>query len=455
LKFIPRPWQIPIIKHVAMNRRSNIWADMGSGKTSAVLSALEILQMAGSNFFPILIIAPLRVARDVWPDEVKQWDHLKHFKVAVIHGNMIDRRRAIHSKADIYTINYENVPWLVEEWGEKWPYLTIIADESTRLKGFRLRVGTKRAAALAQIARKTQRWVNLTGTPSPNGLKDLWGQNWFVDFGERLGRTWTAFKTRWFDFDQYSMETKPKPFAQDQIQKAMQDITLTIQLKDYIDLKEPVDVPVPVKLVTADRKKYRQLEKEMFVALSADIELTAVSAAARSTKCLQFCAGAAYYEGNLWAEIHNLKLDALESIVEETAGANLLVSYWWQHDLTRLKKRFPHARELETKQDEDDWNAGKISMLLCHPKSAGHGLNLQHGGHRVVFFSDWWDFEVHSQIIQRIGPARQMQSGYDRPVYLYQIYVENTVDELVVERHKSKASVQELLMAAMKKGRSE
>ncbi len=448
-----------MIPFLLKNRRCNLWADMGSGKTSAVTTVLQILDMCGSNFFPALVIAPKRVARDVWPTETVKWDHTKHMNVVPILGAEKDRRRAIHTKAEIYTINYENIEWLVEEWGDKWPYLTVIADESTKLKGFRLKSGTRRAAALAQIARKTQRWINLTGTPSPNGLKDLWGQAWFLDFGHRLGRTWTDFKERWFRFDQYTMETKPMDFAQEQIQKALEDITLTIQMKDYVDLKEPIVRTVWVDLPAKNRAEYKKLEKELFVELAENVELIALTGAAKTTKCLQFCSGAAYYgedpKNRKVAHIHDEKLDALEEIVEETAGANLLVSYWWRHDLERIKKRFPHARQLLTKQDEDDWNAGKISMLLAHPQSAGHGLNLQWGGHHIVFFSDFWNLEYRQQIIERLGPVRQLQAGFDRPVYIYQIAARKTVDELVIARHESKAEIQDLLMSAMKKHKME
>lgn len=450
MKFEARPWQKPMMAHIAKSKRANLWADMGSGKTGAVLSTLELLQMCSSKFFPVLVLAPLRVARDVWPAELKKWDHLKGLKMSVITGSLGDRTHALHRKADIYTINYENIPWLVEECGDRWPFLTVIADESTRLKSFRLRSGAKRAAALAQIARKTQRWLNLTGTPAPNGLKDLWGQNWFVDQGERLGHTWTAFKERWFDYDQYTQTLEPKKHAEAQIYEALRDNTLSIQMKDWVDLKEPIKSPVYVDLPAIQMRQYKQLEKDMFVALAKDIELTALSAAAKSTKCLQFCAGAAYHDGDRWAEIHSAKLDALDSIAEETAGANLLVSYWWKHDLERIRKRFPKARQLKTKQDEDDWNNGKIEMLLAHPQSAGHGLNLQYGGHHIVFFSDWWNLELRQQIIERIGPVRQMQAGFNRPVYIYEILARNTIDELVAERHQGKAAIQELLMQAMK-----
>lgn len=440
-----------MIGHIIDHRRCNVWADMGSGKTVSVLTVLEILQMAGSNFFPVLVLAPLRVARDVWPAEGRKWDHLNGIRIAPIIGKPEDRRRALHSRADVCTMNYENIEWLIKECGDNWPFRMVIADESTKLKGFRLKAGTVRSAALASIVRKTHRWVNLTGTPAPNGLKDLWGQAWFLDQGKRLGTSWTAFKERWFNYDQYTQELSPKDFAQAQIQTALNDITLTIQMSDYLDIAKPIAHPVYVDLPKDRMQEYRKLEKEMFVQLENDIELTALTAAAKTTKCLQFAAGAVYHDGRNWTEVHKEKLDALDDIVEETAGANLLIAYWWQHDAARIMKRFPHARQLKTKKDEDDWNAGKIGMLLAHPQSAGHGLNLQHGGHHIVFFSDWWNLEARLQIIERLGPLRQFQSGYNRPVYLHQIMVRGTLDEDVLDRHTGKADVQTLLMNAMKR----
>jgi hypothetical protein len=456
LIYTPRPWQHPMIAHLVDRLKVNIWADMGSGKSSSVLTALNILHVCGYDVFPVLILAPLRVARDVWPAEAQRWDHTRGLSVVCLAGGTeTDRRRALYRKADIFTMNYENIEWLIAQCGEKWPFKTVVCDESTRLKGFRLRTGTKRAAALASIARRTPRWINLTGTPASNGLKDLWGQNWFLDFGERLGRTWTDFKNRWFDYDPYTMSITAKPHAQNEIQDRLRDITLTIRMKDWVDLREPIKNTIRVHLDAATMRQYRQLEREMFTKLKSDVELTAITAAARTTKCLQFAAGAAYHEGDKWTDIHDVKLNALESIIEETAGANLLVAYWWQHDAIRICKKFKHARVLRSTKDFDDWNAGKIPLGLVHPQSAGHGLNLQHGGHHIAFFSDWWNLEARLQVIERIGPTRQMQSGYDRPVYIHQIVVAGTVDEDVVERHETKADVQNLLMAAMRHRRTD
>lgn len=424
---------------------------MGSGKSSSTLTAFDILLMAGSNFFPALVIAPLRVARDVWPDERNKWDHLEGLRIAAIVGTPEERRRALARNVPIYTINYENIPWLVEHLNGTWPFKTVVADESTRLKGHRLNKGTHRAKKLAQVARKTGRWINLTGTPAPNGLKDLWGQNWFVDFGQRLLETYTKFKETWFYPDPYTGELIPQPYAQEQIQKKLADITLRIDMKDWVDLKDPIQHIIEVELPKDRQKEYRKLEKEMFVTLQNKIDLTATSAAAVSTKCLQFAAGAVYHDEEKWTQVHDIKLDALEDIIEETAGSNLLVSYWWKHDAARILKKFPKARLLRSKQDLLDWNTGKISLGLLHPRSGGHGLNLQTGGHHLVYFSTWWDLEAYDQILGRIGPMRQLQSGYDRPVYVHHIIVKNTLDEDVHERLESKRSVQETLMNAMRR----
>lgn len=451
MKFEPRPWQKPMMSHILDLRRCNLWSPMGSGKTSAVSTALDVLRFTSSNFFPILVLAPLRVARGVWPAEIRNFDHLKYLRVSPIVGDAEERLRALKVGADVYTMNYENLPWLVDK---AFPFRTVIADESTRLKNFRLRQGGIRAAALAQVARKTDRWVNLTGTPSPNGLKDLWGQQWFVDFGQRLGNSWTAFKERWFDYDQYTMELSPKSFAESQIIGALKDCTLSIEMKDYIDIKDPIVSNVYVELPDKCKKQYKELERAMYVRLAEQVELTALNAAALTTKCLQFAAGAVYHtEDKQYAIVHDQKLDALESIVEETGGANLMVFYWWKHDLERIKKRFKWAREIRTNQDEKDWNEGRIHLGLAHPMSAGHGLNLQHGGNRIVWFSKWWSLETYAQANERLGPLRQMQSGYNRSVFHYHITVRGTVDELVDERLQSKAAVQDILIRAMKGGK--
>lgn len=449
--FKPREYQSLIIQAITTIPRVNILASMGCGKTISCLSAIHQMYLEG----PVLVLAPLRVAVSTWPDEVAKWDHLADLKIVAIAGNARQRKEALTQDADVYTINYENLPWLVETLGGEWPFVMVIADESTRLKSFRLRGGSKRAGALAKVAHaKTKRFVNLTGTPAPNGLIDLWGQCWFIDKGQRLGRTFNAFTSRWFNQIKLGnfFKLTPFPHAQKEIQTAISGITLSIDARDWFDIKEPIPVPVPVKLPPKAMKLYRQMERDMFFELEG-VEVEAFNAASKTIKCLQMASGAVYGEdGKTWEAIHDEKIKALESIIEESGGAPVLVAYHWKHDRDRIRAAFPSAKVLSADpQILRDWNAGKIPILLAHPASCGHGLNLQHGGNILVFFSFWWDLEQHQQIIERIGPTRQAQSGYDRPVFIYYITAENTVDALCVERLTTKASVQDVLFKAMKR----
>lgn len=455
MRFIPHPYQRAIISRIVQQPRTGVWAGMGMGKTTACLTAISYLQLVEPE--PVLVLAPLRVAQSTWPDEVRKWDHLGHLRVEAIVGSAKQRLQALRRVADVYTMNYDNLPWLLETLGDRWPFTTVIADESTRLKSFRLGQGGKRARVLGKVAfSKVRRFVELTGTPAPNGLVDLWGQAWFLDRGERLGRTFGAFVDRWFHKepmpDGFSI-IKPRAYADEQIQAALSDICFSLNARDYFDLKDPIRNVVGVKLPASVRKDYETLEQEMWVELAGGEQIEAVTAAARTIKCLQFAAGALYIGGEDYVVAHDAKLDALESIVEEAAGAPVLVAYHFKSDLERLRKRFRFARVLDKDpQTIRDWNAGKIRMLLAHPASAGHGLNLQDGGNILVFFTPWWNLEEHEQIIERIGPTRQAQAGHDRPVYVHYIVAENTVDELVLQRLRSKRSVQDILLEAMKHG---
>ncbi len=456
--FIPRPYQDLIITHSHDIPRSNVWAGMGMGKTVATLTALEDLFMAGSETQPALVLAPLRVARSTWPDEADKWDHLRNIEMQPIVGSAKERLAALtNSNASVYTINYDNLVWLVEQLGNRWPFGTVIADESTRLKSFRLRQGGKRAAALAKVAHKhVHRWANLTGTPAPNGLIDLWGQAWFVDQGERLGRTYGAFTSRWFNSIQFPgqqwSKLEPWPFAQEQMQAALADVTISLDAADWFDIKDPIHNVIRVELPAKARQQYLAMEKEMFLELGGN-DIEAPNAAAKTVKCLQLASGAIYTDdqGN-WQEIHDGKLQALESVVSESGGMPVLVAYHWKHDLARLLKAFPKGRHLDDDpQTLRDWNAGKIPVLFAHPASAGHGLNMQDGGNILVFFSHWWDLEQYQQIIERIGPTRQIQAGYNRPVWIHHITAVGTMDEMVMERRNSKREVQDILLEAMKK----
>lgn len=435
--------------HLYKVRRSALWMPMGGGKTVTTLTALDNLSMV-EDVFPALVLAPLRVARSTWPEEVKKWPHLSHLRVSVVTGTPKQRERALAEEADIYCTNYDNLVWLRKALGDEWPFKTVVADEFTRLKSYRIRQGGSRARALGQVAHThVSRFIGLTGTPAPNGVKDLWGQIWFLDQGERLGRTFSAFEQRWFrkGYDGYSLV--PYDHTQKEVEDKLRDICLTVQ---GLQVDEPITSPVYVDLPPTARKVYDEMEKEMFAVIN-DEGVEAANAAVRTQKCLQLANGALYVDedGN-WEAAHDAKLDALESIIEEANGAPVLVAYNFKHDLERLRRRFPKGRVLDADPDTiKQWNAGRISLLFAHPASAGHGLNLADGGNILAFFGVNWNLEEHMQIIERIGPMRQKQAGYDRPVFVYPILARKTVDALVMERLSSKKSVQEILLEALKR----
>ncbi len=457
--FIARPYGALITNHILDVTRCGVWAGMGMGKTVSTLNALDLLELVEPG--PVLVCAPLRVAQSTWPDEAAKWQHLRNLDVTPIVGDVKARERALLRafgfSASVFTINYENLPWLVDlldRWKRPWPFRKIVADESTKLKGFRLRQGTQRARALGRVAHKhAAHFIELTGTPSPNGLQDLWGQAWYLDQGQRLGRTFEAFRQRWFrpSFDGYGIE--PLPYAQEQIEDAMRDLCLSLDARDWFDLKDPIVNMIRVDLPAKARSLYDDMEKAMFAQIG-EHEVEAFNAAAKTMKCLQLANGAAYVgeDSTQWAEVHDVKLQALDEVIEEAAGMPVLVAYHFKSDLARLLKAFPKGRQLDKDpQTLREWNAGKIPVLFAHPASAGHGLNLQDGGNILVFFSVNWNLEEHQQIIERIGPTRQMQAGHDRPVFIHYILARDTVDEIVLARIETKREVQDLLLEALKR----
>lgn len=463
IPFVPHPYQKLAIEFMLDVPRCNLWADMGMGKTVSILTVLDALRLANED--PSLIIAPLRVARGTWPREVQKWKHLQDFKISAVVGNPREREAALRDRADAYTINYENLPWLLtylESKGIDFPFRNVIPDESTRLKSMRPTIrtstlgkeyvqnqGAKRGRQLARVAHThVDRWVNPTGTPAPRGLEDLWGQQWFVDAGARLGRDHGSFKQRWFQakFDGFGSE--PLPFADTQIHDALRDCTLSLRAEDWFDVKKPLVTPVFVDLSPKVRKLYRDMEKEMFAQLE-EVGIEAFNSASKTMKCLELAAGFIYDEDKNAHLVHDEKLDALESIVQETSGYPLLVQQHWKPDVERILKKFPFARQLKTQKDEDDWNAGKIRMLVAHAGSCGHGLNLQDGGHILVRYSYWWAREEFDQILERIGPVRQMQSGHNVVVREFRIIARDTLDEDVLVRHATNREVEDVLKEAM------
>lgn len=428
------------------------WVFMGSGKTLCTYTAIDALSLC-EDVYPMLVVAPLRVATSTWPEEARKWDHLAHIGVSAIVGDLDARKLAVAAPAQVYTINPENLPWLLEHLGKRWRFKTVVVDEATMLKGFRLKQGGVRTRALARgLKHHPARVIELTGTPSPNGLKDLWGQIWYLDHGTALGRTHQAFMDRWFrpSFDGYGVD--PLPHAQEEIQALIKHLCITIDPADHFDIREPIVSDILVDLPPKARKHYEEMEKMMFTEIEAG-EVEVFAAASRTNKCLQIANGAIYYEdGTKYEALHDAKIEALKSIVEETSGAPLLVAYNFKSDLKRLLAAFPFARALDAKAKTiADWNKGKIRMMLAHPQSAGHGLNLQDGGNILVNFAHTWNLEHRMQILERIGPVRQLQSGHRRPTFVYNIIARDTVDEDVIARTDAKRTVQSVLMDAMKR----
>lgn len=446
-----------MLQHLCDHRRVNVWGGMGVGKTVVVLTYLDWQYNLLGERAPTLIVGPLRVVQSVWPEEQRKWAHLKDLRISVVVGDRAQRTGALRPGAQVYCINYENLPWL-GDWAEAngWPFKRVVADESTKLKAFRVTQGGKWGQVLGGYAfERCSDWVNLTGTPAPNGLKDLWGQAWFLDEGRRLGLSYTEFERRYFAFqktkDKEHGVTITLPFAQEQIEGKLADVTLTVRASDFMDLPPLVENVIKVQLPKKAMALYREFKREMYIALTANHEVEAFNAASLTLKCMQLASGAVYVDGGpAFTEVHDAKIKALESVIAEAAGVPVLVAYHFKSDLARLRRTFPQGRALDADPETvREWNAGRVPLLFAHPASAGHGLNLQDGGNILAYFTTWWDLELDQQLLERIGPTRQKQSGYDRPVFVHRIVAEGTIDETIVARLKTKASVQDALLEAM------
>jgi SNF2-related domain len=468
-RLILRPPQIPMVKFLRDVKRCGLWAGMGIGKTSAVLFALEMMRLMGEvdDRYPVLVAGPARVARDTWFDEAAKWAQFSHFIIVSLSGTPAERLQKLKQKAHIYTISYELLPWLVEHWLAKWPYRVVIADELERLKGFREKArGTslnsaksgasgKRAHAIGRVAHNlTDRWINLGGTPAPAGLKDLWGSTWFLDRGTRLGRTYTAFKERWFRLRWSGVGIEPLPFAEKEIHAALADICLTVDPKDYFDLKDPIVNPIKVRLPPKARALYDKLEKEMFVKLESGAHIDALTAAGLTNKCLQMANGAMYTQHPQWEEVHRAKLEALESVVSESGGMPLLVQYSFKSDKARILAAFRGAVDLSTPKGLTAFKSGHSPMGVAHPDSMGHGIDgLQYVTNQLVRFGHIWKYGSTTQMFERIGPMRQLQANQDRAVFVHNIIASDTLDEEVLDAHTNHRSVQDALLLAMNRRR--
>jgi SNF2-related domain len=443
--YVPKVHDKLAIQFLLRTQRAQLIKDPGMGKTGDTLAALDILKLAGSQAFPALVLAPMRVARSVWTGEIQKWSTFNDIRAERVIGTAEARLSALKRSpmADLYSINYENIPWLMSKLGDRpWPFRTVIADESTRLKGFRMVGGGVRTHALSKIAKHTMRWINLTGTPAPNGYPDLWGQYWFIDFGARLGRSYTRYLEDFFTVNEYSHEVKLKDGSREEIQKRVADITISFRAEDWMDILKPQVTPVEIDLPPKARALYDQMEADFEVEFGGGDGIWAPNSAAKANKLLQIASGFIYDGERVAHHIHDEKLDAVEDVLESIGSENLLLVHWYKPERAAILKRFPFARVLDTQADEDDWNAGKIKLLAVQPGGAGHGLNLQHGGRNIAVFTPTWDLELADQVLARLGPVRQEQAGYRRTVRIFLMQARATVDVEAYERIETKASVQ-------------
>lgn len=442
MKFIPHDYQKTAIEFALDHPAAGLFLDMGMGKTVSSLTLIEELKNNYLEEVKSLVIAPKRVAEDTWPNEHVKWDHLKDLKIVKIMGSPAERQRALKQEGDIYIITRDNLAWLVDLLGTRWDFNIVIVDE---LSGFKSSKSV-RFKKLRKVRPRIQRLIGLTGTPAPNGYEDLWAQVYLLDRGERLGKTITEFRRNYFitlyrhGYNEYEL----RPGAKDEIDKAISDICISMKARDYLKLKEPLFINRIAKLDKKEYELYKKMERDAVLELD-EKDITALNAAAVSNKLLQLANGAVYTEEREVIPIHEQKLDVLEELIEEANGEPVLVFYNFKHDRDRILKRFKGVRILDTDQDIKDWNAGKIKIFLAHPASAGHGLNLQAGGHIVIWFGLNWSLELYQQ-----ANARLNRQGQTETVRIYHIIAEKTVDERVLEVLNGKNIRQEELLKKLK-----
>jgi len=443
MKFVPHEYQKYATKFIEENDISALLLDMGLGKSVITLTAIRNLIIKG-EVGRVLVIAPLRVARSTWPDEIAKWDHLNDLTYSVAVGTEKERLEALRKNVEIVIINRENVDWLVNKSGYRFNFDMIVIDELSSFKSY----SAKRFKALLKVRPYVERIVGLTGTPSSNGLMDLWAEYRLLDFGERLGRYITRYRLKYFTPDKRSATVifsyKLLPGAEDEIYNAISDITISMKAKDYLKMPDLIINEVTVDLDPTERRTYETLRKEMVVQISEQEEIDAVNAASLSGKLLQMANGAVYDEDKRVLRIHDKKLDALEDLIEAANGKPVLIAYWYKHDLERIKERF-NVREILNDQDIRDWNSGRIDVAVIHPASAGHGLNLQQGGSTLIWFGLTWSLELYEQ-----ANARLYRQGQNETVVIHHIITKGTIDEDVMLALKRKEKMQSALIDAVK-----
>lgn len=435
------PYQHRMIDFIYNTPKCAVWAGLGLGKTITTLTAITDL-LDSFSVSKVLIIAPLRVANSVWHTEAKRWTHTKDLTFSIVTGSEKERISTLFKSADIYVINRENVQWLVEHYKTKWPYDLVVIDESSSFKS----ASSQRFKALKKVRTLTDRMVQLTGTPSPNGLIDLWSQMFLLDGGERLGKTMSAYKMRFFQTGHNGYTLTPVSNADKIIHKLIDDIVISLNVEDYLEMPERIDTIIRVPLPPSRMVEYKQLEREFLIQIN-DNEIVAYNAATLAGRLLEFCNGAMYTdELKNWTEIHSAKLDAIDDIIDENSDENILIAYNYKTDLMRLQKRFPDAVVLDKNPDTiTQWNNGNIKMLLAHPASCGHGLNLQHGGSIVVWFGLNWSLELYQQFNGRLH-----RQGQTKPVRVVHIVADGCIDDKVMKAIDNKATTQQHLIDALK-----
>lgn len=447
IKFKPHDYQQEAIQHIKQHTHCALLLDMGLGKTISCLTAIDALMYDEFTVTKTLVVAPKNVAAHTWPSEVRKWEHTKHLRVVAVTGTPKQRLAKLNQDADIYTIGRDSVVWLVEHWSQiKTKFDVLVLDELSSFKS----QSSKRFKALRKIRGTFKRVIGLTGTPTPNGLADLWSQFYLIDGGHRLGKTVTVYRQNYFvpgmrnGAQIYNWRIRGEEAA-NEIYDLISDISLSMKAKDYLtDLPPRTDNILPVELTAKQMEQYKTLEREMVLELD-HADIIADNAAAVTGKLLQLANGGIYDEDKNFTHIHDLKLDELTRIVDDSQGQPILVFYSFISDLERLKAKFPQAEEIKDTNTLDRWNKGEIPMLLAHPASAGHGLNLQQGGHIIVWFGLTWSLELYQQ-----ANARLHRQGQQHPVIVHHLLAKDTVDEQVLKVLQGKDVTQEALLQAVK-----
>ena len=443
MRYVAHNYQNYAKDFILAHKVSALFLDCGLGKTITTLTAINELMYDSFEISKVLIIAPLRVAQSTWKDEIEKWDHLNLLRYSIVVGDEKERLKALKQNSDIYIINRENVDWLVTKSGIDFNFDMLVIDELSSFKSNT----SKRFKSLLKIRPYFGRVVGLTGTPSSNGLMDLWAEFRVLDLGERLGRYITHYRNEYFLPDKRNgaviFSYKPQPNAEERIYRRLADMTISMKSTEYLKMPELILNELEINLDEEDQIKYKKFKKEMVMTIQ-EKEIDAINAASLSNKLIQLANGSIYDDDKKFYEIHNKKLDKLEEIIESANGKPVLVAYWFKADKERIEKRFK-VREIKTADDIKQWNMGMINLALIHPASAGHGLNLQSGGSTLVWFSLTWSLELYQQT-----NARLYRQGQKDTVVIHHLITKNTIDKDIMKSLKRKDKTQEALMRAVK-----